>query len=142
SVGRRRHLPGDRGSAGPVSDDLPRRACETQKSACAVDSAGCDRLLSRQALSSSPETAPRLPQEAEPRGAVVGDRRPLRVLAVASLAPGIGLRVAGTQRVAGEGVRPVQTNEAQPGAGRRAGVFPAGMNHRVTENTEKKKGKT
>src|SRR5262249_50638134 len=114
----------DRGSPGPVSDDLSRRAGETQKSPLAKGGAGCDRWLSRRALSSSPETAPGLPQEAKPRGAVVGDRRPLRVLAAPPMAPGIGLRMAGTQGASREGVRAVQVDEAQPGAGGRAGVLP------------------
>ncbi len=50
----------------------------------AVGGARRDRRLSRQALPGPPETAARLPQEAEPRRPAVGDQRPLRVLAGAS----------------------------------------------------------
>ena len=116
------HLPGDGRRPGSVSDDLSRRAGQAQESARAVGGAGRDRRVSRRALPGPPEAAARLSQEAEPSRAAVGDQRSLRVLAVAPVASGIGLRMAGAQRAAAKTLRSVQADEAQPGTGRRAGV--------------------
>ena len=97
-VGTRRHLSGDRRGPGALSDNLSRRAGQAQESARALQGARRDRRISRQALPGSPETAARLSQKGEPGGSAVGNERPLRLLADVPVAPGIGVRMAGTQR--------------------------------------------
>jgi hypothetical protein len=114
-----------------VEQDVIYRAIEgnpalfqEQESARAVDCPRRDRRISREALSSPPETAARLSQEAEPIGSIVGNQRTLRVFPVAPVASGIGLRVAGAEGRVAKTLCPVQVDEAKPGAGRRAGLFP------------------
>src|SRR5262249_13601490 len=122
-VGTGCHLPGDRRGPGAVPNDLPRRAGEAQEPARPLQSARRDRRIPRQALPGPPETAARLPHEAEPSRPAVGDERSLRVLPGAPEAPGVRVRVAGAQRVAGKSLRPLQADEAQPRTGRGAGLF-------------------
>ncbi len=71
---------------------------KTQKQEGSVTALDADRCILGRALPSTLQAAAQLPEEAESRRAVVGDQRPLCVLAALSLAFGVRLRVAGAQR--------------------------------------------